>query len=212
MTDTDTEQNGFTFAGKSLRVAQKDSENGGSRGRSARPQTATSARSFQSPHTRRFEEQQTSPSSQMSPATYASPYNYTAYSPYYGYTAPSTVFTDGQGHYFSNATPYSPAPAYYSYAGSPGYEMRSTAPASELSGSPGTPSPYYGYSPYQQYSPAPYWGMQTPPANQQSSGQQAYHPSPYSPAVVGSKVHEDRSATPTPSGHTAGIERSLESH
>ncbi|KAJ8058451.1 hypothetical protein OCU04_012639 [Sclerotinia nivalis] len=198
-------KNGFNFGGKSLRVAQKDSENGGSRGRTSRPQPLTSARSFQSPRVDQHVEQQTSPSAQMSPMPYASPYGYTAYSPYYAYAAPSTVFTDGQGHYYSNATSYSPAPAYYpGYPGSPGYGMRSPAVATDLTGSPPAPSPYYSYAPYQQYAPAPYWGMQSPPTDQSASFQQAYYP--YSPVGISNKAHDDRAATPTPSGHASVVE------
>ncbi|KAF7913933.1 uncharacterized protein EAF01_000339 [Botrytis porri] len=198
-------KNGITFGGKSLRVAQKDSENGGSRGRSSRSQPLSSTRSFQSPRVDRRVEQQVSPSAQMSPMAYASPYGYTAYSPYYGYAAPSTVFTDGQGHYYSSATSYSPAPAYYpGYPTSPGYGMRNPAVATDLTGSPAVPSPYCSYAPYQQYPSAPYWGMQSPPADQLASSQQAYYP--YSPINVGNKAHDDRSATPTPSGHAAVVE------
>ncbi|ESZ90545.1 hypothetical protein SBOR_9068 [Sclerotinia borealis F-4128] len=198
-------KNDFTFGGKSLRVAQKDSENGGSRGRSSRSQPSTSTRSFQSPLVDRRVEQQASPSAQISPMTYASPYGYTAYSPYYGYSAPSAVFTDGQGHYYSSATSYSPAPAYYpGYPASPGYGMRNPAVATDLAGSPAAPSPYCGYAPYQQYAPAPYWGMQSPPADQLASSQQAYYP--YSTVGVGNKAHDDRSTTPTPSGHAPLVE------
>ncbi|RAL68355.1 hypothetical protein DID88_007086 [Monilinia fructigena] len=197
--------NGFTFGGKSLRVAQKDSENGGSRGKSSRSQPSTSTRSFQSPRVDQHVEQQTSPSTQMSPMTYASPYGYAAYSPYYGYAAPSAVFTDVQGHYYSNAASYSPAPTYYpGYPGSPGYAMRNPAVSTNLTGSPTAPSPYCGYAPYQQYAPAPYWGMQSPPTGQLASSQQAYYP--YSSIGVANKAHEDRSATPTPSGNAPVVE------
>ncbi|KAA8576051.1 hypothetical protein EYC84_006214 [Monilinia fructicola] len=198
-------KNGFTFGGKSLRVAQKDSENGGSRGKSSRSQPSTSTRSFQSPRVDRHVEQQSSPSTQMSPMTYASPYGYAAYSPYYSYAAPSAVFTDGQGHYYSNAASYSPAPTYYpGYPGSPGYAMRNPAVSTDLTGSPTAPSPYCGYAPYQQYAPAPYWGMQSPPTGQLASSQQAYYP--YSSVSVANKAHEDRSATPTPSGNAPVVE------
>lgn len=164
----------------------------------------TSTRSFQSPRVDRHAEQQVSPSAQMSPMTYASPYGYTTYSPYYGYAAPSAVFTDGQGRYYST-TSYSPAPAYYpGYPGSPGYGMRSPAVATDMTGSPAAPSPYFGYAPYQQYEPAPYWGMQSPPTAQLASSQQAYYQ--YSPVGVGNKAHDDRSATPTPSGHAPVVE------
>lgn len=141
----------------------------------------------------------------MSPMTYASPYGYAAYSPYYSYAAPSAVFTDGQGHYYSNAASYSPAPTYYpGYPGSPGYAMRNPAVSTDLTGSPTAPSPYCGYAPYQQYAPAPYWGMQSPPTGQLASSQQAYYP--YSSVSVANKAHEDRSATPTPSGNAPVVE------
>ncbi|KAI9641076.1 hypothetical protein NHQ30_010504 [Ciborinia camelliae] len=199
-------KNGFNFGGKSLRVAQKDSENGGSRGKSSKSQPSTSLRSWQSPHLDRLVEQQASPSAQIPPMAYASsPYGYNAYSPYYGYAAPSAVFTDGQGNYYSSAASYSPAPAYYpGYPGSPGYAVRNPAVATEMTGSPAAQSPYCGYAPYQHYAPAPYWSIASPPPDQLAAPQQAYYH--YSPVGVGNKAHDDRSATPTPSGHAPVVE------
>lgn len=135
---------------------------------------------------------------------YASPYGYPAYSPYYGYAPHSAIYTDGQGLYYSSAASYSPAPAYYAgYPGSPGYAIRAPAVATDMNGSPVAPSPY-GYTQYPQYGSVPCWGMQSPPTDPLIAAQAHY---PYSSAaVVGNKIHEDRSATPTPSGHAAVAE------
>lgn len=154
-----------------------------------------------SPH-RRIE-QQVSPLSQISPPVYGSPYGY-PYSPSYYSYAPSP-FTEVQGYYHS--APYSPA--YYSYAGSPSYDPR-VAGVAEVSGSPRTLPGCYGYPPY-QYSPTPYWGVANPSMEQQTAATATYYPSAYAPSMVGHGAPaEDRSTTPTPTGHSPTTEEPLE--
>lgn len=198
-----SQQDGFYCGGRILRVSQKDSEiNSGVR-RSARPhaQAPTApAASYQSPVPQ--QPQQLSPMSQMAPPMYGSPYVF--HNPFYGY-GPGSIYTDGQ-HYYQPPAAYSPA-YYPSYPSSPSYDA--TSSSAGVAASP-TSYPYYGYG--YQYSPAPYWGTTSPSVGQQASAS-PYYPPAYSPPVstTATTVAEDRSATPTPAGHSSVEETSLES-
>lgn len=206
----DTFQGGFNFGGKTLRISQKDSENGGPR-RPARPVGSSASpapAAYQSPAQGHAQ----SPASPMAmaPPVYSSPFAYPYGSPYY--YAPGSAYPDGQ-QYYQAAPAY---PGYYSsYPGSPAYDAaaaNTTSGTAQVSGSP-TAQSYYGYGyPGYSYSPQQYWGMGASPAAaapaqaaQQPS--QFYQPpiygASYSPPVASSSVADDRSATPTPPGQGA---------
>ncbi|KAF4635113.1 hypothetical protein G7Y89_g2980 [Cudoniella acicularis] len=195
-------RHGTTFGGKTLRVSQKDTD---AVRRRSRGQDDSSSSTFQSPAPRRSNSS-VSPMTQMSPSAYgsfgsASTYP-TQFSPFY----PGTLFTDGQGQYYTApaySTPYSP---YYSYPSSPAYPTHSAQP-SPSSGSPGAQQAFYYYG----YPPAPHYGMYTPTTQQQqqASPPPTNYPPAYSP-LVGNTTQDDRSATPTPVGHTESAESTLE--
>jgi hypothetical protein len=135
----------------------------------------------------------------VSPSGYGSPYTFPyGGSPYYGY--PGTgYYADAQGQYYP-VSPYSYSP-FFAYTGSPTYAS-GTSSTADAAGSPTAAQPYYGY--YPGYS-APYWGYSGPTGQQSTWYAPAYSP----PAA--STVQEDRSATPTPTGHTSTAESSMES-
>lgn len=156
---------------------------------------------YQSPAPR-LNEQQVSPMSQISPPGYGSPFSY-PYSPYYNYSygpPPPPFIADGQNFY--PPTPYQP---YYGYPGSPSYDPRSSS-APEVTGGA---SPHYSYSPY-NYAPAPFWGFPNTSVEQQASSPTADYSSSYTAALVSNDESEDRSTTPTPSGHVSIAEELLE--
>jgi hypothetical protein len=197
-------QNGATFVDKAIRVAQKDSEHSNKNRPRPRPRLPAPAPAvtYQSPPHHSVGQQTVSPMTHISPPGYGSPYAYSYGSPYYAYGYPGTgYYADAQGQYYP-ASPYSYSP-FYAYTGSPSYAS-GTSSTTDVAGSP-TAQPYYGY--YPQYPPAPYWGFSSPAAQQP-----AYHPPAYSPpATASSTVQEDRSVTPTPTGHTSTAESSMES-
>jgi len=195
----DSSQNGFTLGGRALRVMQKDSDGASTRNR-VRPHATTGpSAAYQSPAPRRIEAQ-VSPMS--SPPVYGSPYGY-PYSPYYSYT-PSPYVSDGQSYY--PTAPYSPA--YYTYAASPSYDPRTSAPADAAASSSSHPG-YYGYSAY-QYTPAPYWSAPAQGMEQQTSSPTTYYPPTYSPPMETTGGPDERAVTPTPTGHALVIDAPVE--
>jgi hypothetical protein len=135
----------------------------------------------------------------VSPAGYGSSYaSFYGGSPYYGY--PGTgYYADAQGQYYP-VSPYGYSP-FYAYAGSPSYASGNSSTA-DAAGSPTAAQPYYGY--YPPYL-ASYWGY-----SDQSAQQPTWYASAY-PTPAASTVQENRSTTPTPTGHTSTAESSMES-
>lgn len=176
---------GFTFGGKTLRIAQKDSDR-------RRKGDDVSA---QSPAPRRND------SAVNSPASIGSPSYGTSFSPFY----PGTVYTDGTQFYTTTPTsypgtmPYSP---YYSYPGTPAY----TTHTATSSGSPGAHQAFSYY--YPTYQPAPTFAMYPTSTQQQVSPAPTNYPPAYTP-MSGTHNQDDRSTTPTPAGHTQTAESSL---
>jgi hypothetical protein len=127
------------------------------------------------------------PVTPMTPG-YGAAYVYPYGSPYYSYPA----YYEGQ---YYPASPYN-YPPYYAYSGSPSYASGSTSTADASGGPSG--QHYYGH--YPQY---PYWGY-SPHA------QAAYFAPAFTP-TENEGAQEDRSATPTPTGHIDATESSLES-
>ncbi|KAG0650575.1 Regulator of IME2 4 [Hyphodiscus hymeniophilus] len=219
---------GFVLEGRSLRISQKDSENGGPK-RTTRSSLATqsgsSSYAYPSPasatHSPPAHGSAASPMSMAPPAYGASPYAWAPYGSPCNYY-PGNVYSDGQ-HFFQPPS----YPAYYSYPASPAYNTTSpttaqaypgspayntTAPTTAHAGdSPAATQSYYGaYPSYPAYpySPQPYWGASGPTAAAQPYASPAAYPpvySAYSPPVASSTVADDRSATPTPVGHDAVI-------
>ena len=181
------EQHQSKFKGKVIRVCRKDTE--GAKLHHKKNPGSTPAVSYQSPP------KQSVPQQPVTPLTYAagygSPYAYPYGTPYY----PAGYFADAQGQYYP-ASPYGYSP-FYAYTGNPSYAS-GTSSTTDAAGSPAGQS-YYGY--YPQF---PYWGY-SPTAQQP-----AYCAPSVNPTASGG-AQEDRSATPTPTGHASTAESSMES-
>jgi hypothetical protein len=122
-----------------------------------------------------------------------SQYGFYGYSPM-NYPSTATLYTDGQGQYYTAyASPHT-SPSYYS----PSYAT--TSPAQQAYWPQAQPYYWGGY-------PAPSYGAYTP-SNQQQ--QASPPPSAYAPSYAGATAPTvsdvDRSVTPTPSGHESSLE------
>jgi hypothetical protein len=224
------EQHRTTWGGKTLRVAQKDTD-GAKKRKTHTSIVASSAAGFHgsSPSPRPLRgagPQSASPMAHVSPVGYGSPYSYSYGSPFYAGYSGTGFFGEGQGQYYAAPQyPYSPYYYYAQYSGSPTYHHTGTLSTPAVTGSPAA-QPYYGYYPgYVSNAPAPYWGVQ-------SDAQSTTYSAAYSPTMTGSTVQgescfsflpfcpsstmanfltEDRSATPTPAGNAPVVDSSLES-
>lgn len=197
---------GFNFLGKALRVAKKDSEgakNRSVRRQNTRPAALASSKTadYQSPVTARLGAlEQPSPVGQMSPA-YGAFNAYTAYSP--TFYQPQHQWPMYNGHCYPVAAEYSgyPASPTWGYQPSPGYSYGHSMAAS-ASGSP-THSNFGNFQfpqAYPQYSPVSAPGYQY---------QTSYAHSYTQPTAT--NTVEQAPASPTPVGHVAVAEASLES-
>ena len=201
-------QPGYILQDRTIRVSQKDTEAAKARTRRQPARVVPPVTgSYQSPAARSIGQPQASPLAYMSPGYsspgYSSPYSFGQGGQYYNYQG---IALPGQVQYYSpsySPTVY-PPPSYFTYTGSPSYNHGSTATVA-TAGSPTHPQLYYGG--HTQYSsPATYWHASSPVAAQQ---QVNYYTHAYSPPDA-SIIQEDRSATPTPAGHPAATDNSLE--
>jgi hypothetical protein len=178
-------QHRTTWGGKTLRVAQKDTDGAKKR----KTQTSTIASSgasfYRSPSprpARRAGHQSASPMAHVTPTGYGSPYSYSYGSPFYGGYHGAGFFSEGQGQYYAAPqSPYSPYYYYSQYSSSPTYHHTGAPSTAAVTGSP-VAQPYYGYyTSYASAPPAPYWGMQ-------SDAQPTTYPVAYSPSMTGTSV------------------------
>lgn len=187
-------QVGFALRGMVLRIAQKDTNAAFARsqrrrsgyGQSAQP----SVTSYQSPPPQPTTQQYVaSPFAGTSPQVYGSPYSpsaaYPPYSPVfygYGYSGYGTpMYASSQAYVY---------PTYYASPSSPTYNAGVSAASSPVANNFSL-----GYSPTSTYGAS---SSVPQSAFQASFGQYVPTTSPLG--------QEDRSSTPTPTGHTSGFE------
>jgi RNA recognition motif-containing protein len=223
---TDMIQNGFSFGGKILRVSQKDPD-AVTKKRSTHNRGPSVSGFGSSPRESNEHRRGSSSFGQMSPSAFqgqnvmsptSQQYAAPPFSPMSFAGPGSTLFQDGNGHYYAATNSYSqPQYAYYGYPTVPSTPISPTyttaPPPSVASGSPMSyPS---GYSYYNgQYVVNPYspMGMPAPSYGGYQQRQQAASFNDTGANSHGEVVHEDRSSTPTPVGHgTTNTEPTLES-